>query len=594
MALRPPYAPLLALALVLATPEVALAQDARVTATADRTTLSLHEELTVSISIEGAVEQLQPPAFTDFAVVSEGVTRVLNGRRSSLTRNYRLRPKKNGRLTIGPAKGLRDGRVVAASRPITVTVKQPAAAKPVDVEVAQDLGRYQDQGLFLRLHAPRERFYVGDPFPLTLQVFYQADYQVTSVELLSAPKLDGLLVEEIGSADGRERPRRAKVGATTMSWYPLSEQLATPLKAGRLLIDPATVRLGLGRGLFSSEQRYTRASQPFWIDVEEIPTEGRPPTFDDGNVGRFRLDAALTDDRGQRPAQVRTGERLVLRAEVSGEGNLLTLKAPRITASDAFDVQPLPGAAEDEIVKDSRGMHGRRTFRYLVTPLAPGQHEGPTMTLSFFDTRAGRFVTRAVPGGALTVTGDPITGDGGAAAQSGEDVGPIIEEARLERSSRTPLSQTPLYWALLAVPMAALLLVEVRWRLRRRDLANPGRRQARTALANSNKRLRAADQAMRDGLVKDFYGQIARTLMGYLEERANIPAAGMTHDELRAAARDTGYRPDLVDAVIVELENCDFARFAPQGSASDKMRETRERTATLLRDLDQTSPRRRP
>ena len=577
-------------------PPVRAQAPARVSATVDQGRVALYEEVQLSVSIEGTFDDYQVPRMDDFQVVQEGMTQVLTGRRSSVTRSYTLRPKKAGTLQIGPARLLRDGAVVAESPALTVVVAAPEAPSPVTAAEAADLTRHASDGLFLRMATPRAVYYVGEPFPLNLEVYFQTGWQVTGADLVTAPKLDGLLVEDLRSPDREPAVERARVGSTTLNHYPLVQQLATPLHAGRILIDSATLRLGLSTGMLGASRRYTRSTDPYYIEVREVPSAGRPATFDGGNLGRFDLTAALTDDRGRTPQSVPTGQRMVMRVEVSGTGNLVTVKPPRVQASDSFDVQPLPGGAEDGVVKDTAGVHGKRVFQYIVTPLGPGQLTVPKVTFSFFDPTTGKYATREALGGPLEVTGDRVTGDKSAAALSGEDVRPIfgVERAALEPGAHVPLSTLPLYWGFLALPLLGFMLVETRWRLRERDRKHPGQRASRSAHANSKKRLRAAEQAMRDKLVKDFYGQIARTLVGYLEERANIPATGMTHDEVRSAARDAGYPGELADRVIVEMENCDFARFAPHGSASERMRETLDRTAELLSQLDRVTPQRRP
>ena len=42
------------------------------------------------------------------------------------------------------------------------------------------------------------------------------------------------------------------------------------------------------------------------------------------------------------------------------------------------------------------------------------------------------------------------------------------------------------------------------------------------------------------------------------------------------------------------MENCDFARFAPTGSAAEKMREAAARVGALVDALDKIAPERRP
>ena len=94
--------------------------------------------------------------------------------------------------------------------------------------------------------------------------------------------------------------------------------------------------------------------------------------------------------------------------------------------------------------------------------------------------------------------------------------------------------------------------------------------------------------------MKDFYGQLSRALTGFMEDRANLPVTGLTHDELRAATRASGYDAALADRLITELENCDFARFAPAASADAQMRDSLARVRGLIDELAPVQPRRSP
>lgn len=562
------------------------------TMTVDKATVPIGEDFELSIEIEGGADAFEQPDLSAFQVVSQGSTRVIGGRDNKIVQTYTLRPRKAGVATIGGSKLLLGGKVVAEAKPIAIRVAEPTPLEPVSADEARSLAPYANQGLFARLTAPRSTYFVGEPFTLALDVVSRQGSQLANVETVTEPKLDGLLVEDLPGAADPNHPVPVRVGDATMLSYPIRRWLATPLRPGKLLIDSTTLRIALASGLM--QRQYTRQTQPFTISVKPVPSAGRPALFDEGNLGSFELRAALTDDRGQTPTTLRTGQRVVLRVEVEGTGNLLTLKAPRLDTVSGFEVQPLPSTADDVIDKSAEGMRGKRVFQYLITAAQPGEQETPGVKLAYFDPRTERFQTREVPGVVVEVTGVALGSQPSAAALSGEDVRPIFEDSALESDRPEPLAQRPLYWALLLLPLAAFVAVEARFRLRRRDRQNPGQRLAKDAYGNAKKRLRAAERAVRDDLVKDFYGQISRTLIGYLEERANLPATGMTHDELRHAARQVGYEEALVDGVIVELENCDFARFAPQGSASNRMRETLERVSELLRKLEGVQPRRLP
>lgn len=562
----------------------------------DRARVSLSDEVTLVVEIRGEVDGLSPPDLSEFDIAGQRTERRIDvGRSATFSQVYTLRPKKAGTFQIGPAQATQGGRVVAVAQPVTLVVEAPKPVAPVPVEEALSLEGRAEDAAFIRWDVPRTTFYVGEPFALTLQLWIRTELNASSPELVQQPKLDGLLVEDL-KIDPSRGAERKSLGRATFDVYPLTAQLATPLRAGKLLVDATTIRIAVSQGGFLAAQRRTTLSTPpFHLDIREVPDEGRPAGFSARNIGQFTLSAKLVDERGAEASRARTGQRLILRAEVKGQGNLVALEPPRLVGegAKAFEISPLSGNADDRVEKSLAGVSGTRIFQWIVSANAPGNLTTPGLALPTFDPVTRRFVTLEAPGRPLEVSGAAITPEADQASALGEDVGPIFETASLEGPS-VALPRAPLYWSALALPLIGFLVVEWRHRRNLRDRRNPGARAARDAAHNARKRLRAAEQALKDGLVKDFYGQLARTLASYLEERANIPATGMTHPEVRQAARAAGYPAELVDAWVVEMENCDFARFAPAGSAADKMREAASRVSALVDALDKITPERRP
>ncbi len=564
----------------------------------DRRTLTTDDELELRVTFEGDLDRYEEPGLGDFAVVgrsSQQLMSIVNGRVSrQQVQVYTLRPSRAGTLTIAGAKAYRDGQVVAQGAPLQVTVKAPAAPPPVAPGAARSLDRRADEQLFLHVGLPRDTFYVGEPFVLSWDLFFRRELHVEAAEIVTRPTLDGLLVEELLSPDARASVRERRVGGQAFRFIPRSVQLATALRPGKVTVDAMAMRVSAGD--VWRQRRYTLRSQPLELTVEEVPAAGRPKWYQDGNLGRFAMTAELHDDAGRAPSRLKTGQRLVLTVTVSGRGNLVSLKPPVLEGGDTFDIQPLPTSADDVVDKDASGMHGRRVFQFLLAPLAPGKVQAPTVHLAWFDPEAEEFETVSLPGLSLEVEGPHLAGRGATQPEGPEtlDIRPLLEADALDTVPHRPLTGTTLFWLLLALPPALFGLVELRFRLRRRRDRNPQARLSRAAGANARKRLKAAEQAQRDDLVKDCFGQIARTFVSYFEERANLPATGMTHDELREAAGQAGYPRELLDAVVVELENCDFARFAPAAVVGQQMRESLSRAEELVRRLEAVEPRRRP
>ena len=129
--------------------------------------------------------------------------------------------------------------------------------------------------------------------------------------------------------------------------------------------------------------------------------------------------------------------------------------------------------------------------------------------------------------------------------------------------------------ALLAA--AALLPWTGRLARRRRPVKGRGRRQALG-------RARRALGELRRNPGEDtaaFYSALARVVGEYLGARFDLSPAARSGDALAQALRTRGADDALIQALIAELESCDYARFAPS-AAQDA---DRDASAGRLRDL---------
>lgn len=560
----------------------------------------MDDEIQLTVTGRGEFDRLNEPPTPGFEIAgrSQSSQFQFGSGGSSKTKQVqlRLRPQSPGKHTIGSATLLSDGRKVAVSKPILVHVAKVQDAPVVAASQAQDLSRRVGQNLFLTAESARTAYYVGEPFVLTWNLNFHADVKVSSVEMIHVPRLEGMLAEEISEDDERSRIRKRTVAGRPLNYVTRSIQLVTGLKPGRVVVDPMTIRVTTGNR-WSRSARYTVKSEPFSFELRALPIEGRPPAFREGNLGRLSLTASLRRGDGQEPKRAEVGERLILEAVVSGQGNLVGVKPPVITPNPAFDVQVLPSTHDDDLRQSPSGVRGKRVFQYLITPLDQGRLVTPAVEFAFFDTEAGRYRSLSYPGTSLKVTAQsglavqhsPVAG----AVPRGEDIGPTLHGLTLGEGGRAPWVGTPPFWIGLLLPLLGFLVLEGRARAQLHRLENAGKHRERGAYGQGKKRLKLAEQALKEGLVSDFYDHINRTFTSYFEERLNVAARGMTHESLRASLRGFGYAPELIDGLVVELENCDFARFAPSQDAEEDMRDALDRAQRLLRRLDGITPKER-
>jgi hypothetical protein len=98
--------------------------------------------------------------------------------------------------------------------------------------------------------------------------------------------------------------------------------------------------------------------------------------------------------------------------------------------------------------------------------------------------------------------------------------------------------------------------------------------------------LASAEQARRSGDAAACFAAVARGLNLFLEERLQRPIGGLTTEELRRTLEARGFGDELVERLVRELENCDFARFTPEGGRAREMSECIERARDLVDELD--------
>src|SRR5262249_25705387 len=143
-----------------------------------------------------------------------------------------------------------------------------------------------------------------------------------------------------------------------------------------------------------------------------------------------------------------------------------------------------------------------------------------------------------------------------------------------------------LFWALQALPLAALIAAAVSARRQRRltgDLRyarfTRAGRAARHALAGARQKLTAGDHAA-------FYDALARAVSEYLAAKLDLPPGGVAADTVGDRLRRHGIAPGVARDLEEFFAACERARFAPTSDASGDMQRTLDRADSIVRALE--------
>ncbi len=90
----------------------------------------------------------------------------------------------------------------------------------------------------------------------------------------------------------------------------------------------------------------------------------------------------------------------------------------------------------------------------------------------------------------------------------------------------------------------------------------------RKATKVAQKRMKKAQQFLKENNKNDFYIEVSQALWGYLSDKFSIPMANLSMDTVSESLKKKEVKEETIKQFIDTLNNCEFARFAPGDSTS--------------------------
>jgi hypothetical protein len=577
----------------------ARAADVAVEAEVDRTEVAIDGQVTYSITVSGGMRQLPTPELPqlemDWTVYSGGTSRnfsFINGQvSSSATFRYILTPRRPGKLTIGKAS-VKVGNTVYQTEAVTITVGATAGGSGggqrggggSSADAAEGVGK----DLFVTASVDKRNPYVQEQITLVFR-FYQ---RITLLESpgFTKPTTTGFWSEDLP-------PQRTFTEILDGKRYHVTE-IRTALfatSAGEFTIGPAILECVVpqvqrvvdndpfsmfGRSMFGS-QKVTLKTKELKINVKPLPP-GAPAEFA-GAVGDFKLTA-----RADRTTAAQ-GDPVTLTVTVSGSGNIKTVPDPKLPAMPEF--KAYDSSSSNDVNNTGELVKGSRTSQIVLVPLKAGAMTIPPITMAWFDPKAGAYKTERSAPMPITITPGAVTA-GGALGGGGRGAIEVVgQDVRFLRTRLGEVSSrhrrtwdSPLFWLLQVLPIGVMVAAVVMERRRRRLDADIGfARQLRSG-REANRRLKTA-RALAARNDDGLFAELAAAVSGYVADRLNRAAAGLTHEEMRTGLAARRIKPELIDTLIRFLETCDMARFAPSATGAADRQRMLDEAAALIENL---------
>ena len=553
--------------------------------------------LDVSFRLDNAEgRNFQPPSFDGFQVLGGPATsqsmQFVNGvMNQSVTFSYKIRPKSQGKKTIGSARIEVNGKTLATD-PLDVEVGPAGSSSSGETAESEDADLNAEQlkqiqsNFFVRTSASKTDVYQGEQITVTYKLFTRINFNGFSPK---PPSYQGFWVEELDP--GSRQLARETYNGQAFNATVFKQVVLFPQKSGRVTIEPMTIETGvqvLNRGTRNSGSifdsffdsykvvPYSLTTEPISLNIRPLPENGKPANFA-GAVGKFNLTATLDRDSAN------TGDAITLHIEVSGEGNIRTLPDFKLAFPPDFDLYD-PKTSE-KLSRNSGLIGGVKSWDYLLIPRNPGRFRLPEVEFSYFDPATRQYVTEKSALPELVVTGEPL----GQSAASGpgkedvkllnQDIHYLMADERLRKRGST-FAGSAAFWALYLLPL--LGFAGFVWQQRRQSerLRDPKGYRMRKAREMAAARLKTANELM-GGDRKAFFQEISRAIWGYLSDKLSLNLSELSRAEVRSRLLDRNAPEALVSQFESLLDRCEFALYAPPGSAMETGDALAEATALI-------------
>ena len=573
-----------------------------VTASVNKTALTLEDELILTVTVDGAMGDFNPqlPSMPAFNVYARSTSKQIQNFHATSVFEYIMMPRFPGEAVINPIT-LQYGNRTYRTEPITVTVYrttpaksqntaparttvQPASNAPVSSQQApanmpalerslyNQAARNGNQDFFIVSAVSNKTPYASQTFSLGVRFYYSKPFSDSAP--YTAPTISNLFLEEVNRSDGKQ------IIDGKQYQYAEIRYAATGVTAGKAEVGPAQVtyvpvnqrNLSLFDRMFASlsAEPQTISSKAITLDIRPVPPQGQPSSFYGAVGSGYSISASLDRE------QVEAGDAVNLSVKVNGPGNLKPtsdLKMPDITGLKTYDV-----ASSSAVSTTNGSLKSYKIFKTVLVPLSSGNYTIPALPWSYYDPVLQQYRTIYTDPISLSVTPSTKTESGfdfsshissGNGVQTlGKDIHYLKSDAYQQEwnlfaklASWKVCNYVALAWlifTILFVLLAKTTLVE------------------KHALAQTKSQLKHAKNEQ----------TVADALSSYLQLKYNLNTASLPLRHLQAALVQKGCPAPLAERFTHLWQQLDAARFAPIDLQGQSTQELSQQALEIVRQMD--------
>lgn len=510
------------------------------------------------------------PSFKPFKVISGPSqsyrSTFINGKGTkSVSFSYTLLATKQGKYRIEGAEANINGKLLRSNSVVLQVVKSSTVTQNGSEQI------------YIKAEVDTNAAYIGQQVLLRYKIYTQTN--IENYNILSESSYPGCYPQALMNGH-RHSIVKEVIDGVQYSTKILREIALFPQQGGKIEIEPIVVQVGIPsgkvrRGLFSSYgvERRNLTSNSLALHVKSA-YDGAPPTFC-GAVGQFLANISVS------PPLVTTDDAISVLIQLQGDGDVKTIRPPRLQLASHFEVYE-PKIKEEKMINSSDSIMGIKTIEYLVLGNEPGTYD-ITPSITYFDPHTTSFKILTD-----TFTVEIEQGSGKRKTTSTQDndlenledqLAGISHDLQL-RKKRDPIYIRPWYLASFAIPVLAFIVLTIR-----------SRRNADTDVAEDPKaiakeRLQASKALMDKGEYASFFEEVSYSLKQFICHQLQIDVADLSKQKVRALLVEHKIDPQLITHTMSLLDQCDLALYAGQLD-SQKVHKTYDDAVNLLTELSQ-------
>ena len=596
---------------------VAMAQDVEFKASAPAQVI-MGRPFQLTYSVNQRAKDLRAPECTDFDYIAgpytsqSSSTSFVNGKRTSsfnLTYTYTLIANKEGTFTISPATIKVDGEQYTSNgvRIIVLPADQPNNVSAGNTNtVGQTSQRptssqndnVSEANIFVRTLVSKTRVREQEAILLSYKLYFAGVDVAQFTNNTRIPEFKGFLKQEIES--GEIQTELEHYNGRNYQTAVLYRTLLFPQRSGDITIEPAQFEAVLRvqnraqvRSIFDDFfGSYTAVNKPITapgvtIHVLDLPAN-KPAGFS-GGVGQFNLTSKISG------TELNANEAVTLTLTIQGAGNMKLLKTPMVDWPEGFEVYD--PKVTNNFKNTTAGVSGTKTIEYLAIPRAGGTYTIPPVRFAYYDTQEQDYRTITTPEYTLNI--ERAANEDATAMvvnnfvqkeniqQLGTDIR-YIHTAELmpvaDASSRAIRFGSLLFWLCYAIPSLLAALLFVIFRKKIKENADMTRVRYKKANKVAQRRLKVAEQLLKQNKKDAFFEEIERAAWTYLSDRLSIPTAQLNKENIAQILSNKGVSDMIIQEMMHVLSTAEFARYAP--TSDHAMQEVYEDTIKIINQLE--------